>query len=78
MLTAMIVMFVIGYIFIALEHQTGINKTAIALLLGILLWVMYIFSGPQIIVGADTAAFQKLIQQHHAKQQHSPLAQVTE
>ena len=33
-------MFVIGYIFIALEHQTGINKTAIALLLGILLWVM--------------------------------------
>lgn len=30
-------MFVIGYIFIALEHQTGINKTAIALLLGILL-----------------------------------------
>ena len=37
MLTAMIVMFVIGYILIALEHQTGIIKTAIALLLGILL-----------------------------------------
>ena len=54
-------MFVIGYIFIALEHQTGINKTAIALLLGILLWVMYIFSGPQIIVGADPAAFQNFI-----------------
>ena len=78
MLTAMIVMFVIGYIFIALEHQTGINKTAIALLLGILLWVMYIFSGPQIIVGADPAAFQNFIHQHPAYEHLSPLAQVRE
>ena len=74
----MIVMFVIGYIFIALEHQTGINKTAIALLLGILLWVMYIFSGPQIIVGADPAAFQNFIHQHPAYEHLSPLAQVRE
>ena len=71
-------MFVIGYIFIALEHQTGINKTAIALLLGILLWVMYIFSGPQIIVGADPAAFQNFIHQHPAYEHLSPLAQVRE
>ena len=71
-------MFVIGYIFIALEHQTGINKTAIALLLGILLWVMYIFSGPQIIVGADPAAFKKFIHQHPAYEHLSPLAQVRE
>ena len=71
-------MFVIGYIFIALEHQTGINKTAIALLLGILLWVMYIFSGPQIVVGADPAAFQNFIHQHPAYEHLSPLAQVRE
>ena len=70
-------MFVIGYIFIALEHQTGINKTAIALLLGILLWVMYIFSGPQIIVGSHPSAYQNIIQQHPPKYHITPNDKVT-
>lgn len=78
MATAMIVVFVIGYVFIALEHQTGINKTAIALLLGILLWVMYIFSAPQIIAGADPATFQDFIHQHPSYERLSLPAQVRE
>lgn len=32
--------FILGYVLIALEHQTGINKSAIALLLGISLWTL--------------------------------------
>lgn len=45
MLTAMIVVFLAGYLFIALEHPLKINKSGTALLLGTVLWVMYVFSG---------------------------------
>ncbi len=37
-----IAIFVIGYAAIAFEHPTGINKTASALLTGVLCWVIYI------------------------------------
>lgn len=40
-----ILLFVVGYCFIALEHPLKINKTASALILGILIWVLYILSG---------------------------------
>ncbi|MDR1737206.1 MAG: sodium:proton antiporter NhaD [Candidatus Symbiothrix sp.] len=40
MFTLMIVVFVIGYACIALEHPIGINKSATALLLGTLMWVL--------------------------------------
>ena len=46
MITAMLIVFVLGYLFIALENKIHINKTAIALTLGILLWTLYIFSDP--------------------------------
>ncbi len=45
-----IAIFVIGYTAIAFEHPTKINKTASALLTGVLCWVVYIMSSP------DTAA----------------------
>ncbi|GHU68547.1 sodium:proton antiporter [Bacteroidia bacterium] len=38
--TLMIIAFVIGYACIALEHPLGINKSATALLLGTLMWVL--------------------------------------
>jgi Na+/H+ antiporter NhaD/arsenite permease-like protein len=41
-----ILLFVIGYIFIALEHSIGVNKAAIALLTGVLCWVAWLFSAP--------------------------------
>jgi Na+/H+ antiporter NhaD/arsenite permease-like protein len=41
---AIIVTFVIGYLFIAFEHQLKINKAAIALLTGISCWTIYILS----------------------------------
>lgn len=42
----MIFIFVLGYFFIAIEHRIGIDKAAIALLTGGLLWVLYILISP--------------------------------
>lgn len=47
MYLAIIIVFVIGYLAIATEHQIKINKTAPALLLGVLCWVL-------IILGKDS------------------------
>lgn len=62
MFTVMIVLFVIGYLCIALEHPLKINKTAFALLLGVLIWLCYILTGPSIFSvsggGAAWEAFQ--------------------
>lgn len=44
-ITLMIIVFIIGYAAIALEHPIKINKTATALLLAVLCWVIYSFSG---------------------------------
>jgi len=44
MLIALIAVFVIGYLLIALEHPIRINKTASALITGILCWTIYVSS----------------------------------
>ena len=41
----MIIVFVIGYLLIVLEHPLRIDKTAPALLMGIVAWAIYILSG---------------------------------
>lgn len=46
MATLMIVVFVIGYACIALEHPIKIDKAASAILTGVLCWTLYVFSGP--------------------------------
>jgi Na+/H+ antiporter NhaD/arsenite permease-like protein len=38
-----LLLFVVGYTFITLEHSIGINKAAIALLTGVLCWTAYLF-----------------------------------
>jgi len=45
MLIAVIATFVIGYLLIALEHPVKINKTASALITGVLCWTIYALSG---------------------------------
>jgi Na+/H+ antiporter NhaD/arsenite permease-like protein len=45
MIIAVIVTFVIGYLMIALEHPIKINKTASALLTGVLCWSIYALFG---------------------------------
>src|SRR5688572_19739645 len=44
MIAAILVVFVIGYLAIALEHQTRINKAAAALITGVVCWTLYILS----------------------------------
>ena len=44
MITIIIILFVIGYAAIALEHNIKINKTASALITGVVLWVIYILT----------------------------------
>lgn len=44
MQTILILIFVIGYLAIALEHPIKINKTATALITGVLCWTVYIVS----------------------------------
>ena len=41
-----VAVFVIGYILIALEHPIKINKTATALLTGVICWTIFMVSGP--------------------------------
>lgn len=49
--TLVIIVFVIGYLAIALEHPIKINKTATALLTGVLLWTIYAMSSADGHVG---------------------------
>ena len=46
MLLPIVVIFIIGYLLIALEHQIRIDKAATALLLGMVLWTLYTIGAP--------------------------------
>ena len=75
MITGMILLFIAGYTLIALEHKTGINKTAIALILCIALWTLYIFAPPAQIIDADKTKFQEYITENPALNQQNPTEQ---
>ena len=49
MLVVMVVLFLLGYTAIAMEHKININKAASALILCCLLWIVYIFAAPNLI-----------------------------
>lgn len=62
MFYVMIILFVIGYLCIALEHPLKINKAAFALFLGVSMWVLYVIAGEGIFSvtgnGAGLEAFK--------------------
>lgn len=62
MFLLMILIFVIGYTVIALEHPLKINKTATALLLGVTLWVCAMIGGAGILV--DTSSMDTYLANH--------------
>lgn len=51
--TFMLIAFIIGYTIIALEHPLKINKTATALLLGVILWTCAVIGGEGILVNSE-------------------------
>lgn len=60
MLTTLILLFIIGYLCIALEHPLRIDKTATALLLGMLMWILYALGAEYIVPlaeGEELAAY---------------------
>lgn len=49
----MIFVFIVGYAAIALEHPIKVNKSASALLLAVILWVLFAFGGESVLVNPE-------------------------
>ncbi|WP_164103078.1 sodium:proton antiporter NhaD [Candidatus Laterigemmans baculatus] len=49
MLSAIIVVFILGYLAIALEHRIHINKAASAMLIGVLCWTLYAIDSSNLV-----------------------------
>lgn len=58
MIAAMILVFLVGYFFIAMEHPLKINKAGTALLTGTILWVMYTFTASNYIPSVSGEEFK--------------------
>ena len=74
MFIAMIVVFVLGYTAIALEHPLKIDKAASALILGTLTWVLYISGGLDIVPGLES--FQEYLSCNPEEAHLSTLKQI--
>ncbi len=57
----MVLVFIIGYFFIAIEHRVGIDKAAIALLTGGILWVLYILLSPLTVPNVFHVHFHEFV-----------------
>lgn len=66
----MIIVFVLGYLGIAFEHPLKINKTAFALLTGVLIWTIFILSGPDIFSHANFGAGYAEFLEDHPDAEH--------
>ena len=56
MFIIMIVVFILGYTAIALEHPLRIDKAASALLTGVILWVLFVFGADNLVDLANMAS----------------------
>lgn len=59
--TIMTLVFVLGYVFIAIEHKTRVNKSAVALILCCILWSIFILLGNKIDPSITTGTVNKEI-----------------
>jgi len=61
-----VTVFVVGYILIALEHNIKINKTATALVTGVLCWTLFVISGPteSLLQSEHYADFMEALKTH--------------
>ncbi len=57
----MVVVFVLGYIAIALEHPLKIDKAASALLIGVITWVIYVVGGVDILTSGVSRAWNEYV-----------------
>jgi len=61
MFIAMVIVFVLGYIAIALEHPLHVDKAVPALMIGTLVWVLYIIGAEQIFSDGLSVAWNNFI-----------------
>lgn len=64
MLTTLLVIFIIGYLAIALEHPLRVDKTASALLLGMLMWIIYAMGAESVVPVHAPENFQHFLETH--------------
>ncbi len=64
-MTAIIIaIFIIGYLCIALEHPLKVDKTATALVLGMLLWVLYTVGAAEYVPALQGTHFEQFLSEH--------------
>lgn len=61
MITLIIILFIVGYLAIALEHTLKINKAAIALVTGVAIWTLYITGSPLLVPILNEENFQHFV-----------------
>ncbi len=61
MIFTIVILFLIGYLAIALEHPLRIDKSASALLLGMLLWVIYALGAEYIVPNIDLEGLETYV-----------------
>lgn len=61
MTTTLLIIFVVGYLAIALEHPIKVDKTASALILGMVLWICYALGGESIVPVVSGEHFQEFL-----------------
>jgi len=78
--TLMVVVFVLGYVAIALEHPLKIDKSSSALILGVIIWVIYILNVESILSLNLSSAWAEYIgsSTYHQQQQLNPGATMLE
>lgn len=64
MLTTLLVLFVVGYLAIALEHPLRVDKTASALLLGMLMWIIYAMGAESVVPVVSADNFRHFLDTH--------------
>lgn len=60
----MLIIFVLGYAIIALEHKVQINKTATAIFIAISLWILYMAGAEQFVPLYNGEAFSQFLENH--------------
>ncbi len=64
MITTLILIFFIGYLAIALEHPLRVDKTATALLLGMVLWILYAVFAEYIVPNVESKELADYVAAH--------------
>jgi len=75
--TAIIVVFIIGYLAIAFEHPIKINKTASAILTGVLCWTLLVVSSPPESVTGSKAfqSFKEILKIENGQENFESVAE---